>query len=557
MAIIKIRRLGLIGAIAIGLILRFWDLELKPLWMDEVITAIFSLGKNYHDLPLDVLVNLQDIPKIFTFRSGVSCGEIAQNLTNQSTHPPLFFCGMYRWLGWIGISSDDWVMKLRSLPALFGVGAIVAIYAVNYRAFSQISGIVAALFMAVSPFAVYLSQEARHYTLPMFLITLSLLGLMQIQQDISQERVRFKVWFFWTLVNIIGFYTHYFFILDFIAEIFTLSLLIYRSKYQNSSFTRKIILYFCLSITTIIICFLPWLLVTWNHAQRSETSWLNSPGIFAPFYQTLLNLVLMVIALPVENQPLIITIICGLLMLVFAVWLGVKLFPRSQQLWKQDKTHGATFTLLMFTAGVMLQCLAIAYLSGKDITAIPRYSFVYYPSCCALLAASLSEIPPAKSRNFQLLAILLIVGVLSSLFVVTNFVFQKPFQPEQVARNMNSAPSLPVMLVVTYDSYQDIALGLSFALALEQIRNHTSHSDGFIAVSRSPDVSNVWKKLSQLSVNVTSPLHLWIVAPGLRRRDYPQQLNLSAQTTCQIDPQHHYRIGVPYQLYQCNFLEKS
>ncbi|WP_427160304.1 glycosyltransferase family 39 protein [Aliinostoc sp. HNIBRCY26] len=557
MAMIKIRRLGLIGAIAIGLILRFWDLELKPLWMDEVITAIFSLGKNYHDLPLDVVVNLQDIPKIFTFQPGVSCGEITQNLTNQSTHPPLFFCGMYRWLGWIGISSDDWVMKLRSLPALFGVGAIVAIYAVNYLAFSRISGIVAALFMAVSPFAVYLSQEARHYTLPMFLITLSLWGLMQIQQDISQERVRFKVWFFWTLVNIIGFYTHYFFILDFIAEIFTLSLLIYRSKYQNSSFIRKIILYFGLSIITIIICFLPWLLVTWNHAQRSETSWLNSPGIFAPFYQTLLNLVLMVIALPVENQPLIITIVCGLLMLVFAVWLGVKLFPRYQQLWKQDKTHGATFTLFMFTACVMLQCLAIAYLSGKDITAIPRYSFVYYPSCCALLAAGLSEIPPLKSQNFQQIAILLIVGVLSSIFVVTNFVFQKPFQPEQVARNMNSAPSLPVMLAVTYDSYQDIALGLSFALALEQIRNHTSHSDGFIAVSRSPDVSNVWKKLSQLPVNVTSPLNLWIVAPGLRRRDYPQQLNLSAQTSCQIDPQHHYRIGIPYQLYQCYFSEQS
>ncbi|AUS99417.1 hypothetical protein CLI64_02845 [Nostoc sp. CENA543] len=557
MAIIKIRRFGFIGAIAIGLILRFCYLELKPLWMDEVITAIFSLGKNYHDLPLDVLVNLQDIPKIFTFQPGVSCSEIAQNLTNQSTHPPLFFCGMYRWLGWIGISSDDWVMKLRSLPALFGVGAILAIYAVNYLAFSPLSGIVAALFMAVSPFAVYLSQEARHYTLPMFIITLSLLGLMQIQQDIHQERVRFRVWFFWTLINIIGFYTHYFFILDFIAEIFTLSLLIYRSKYQNIRFKRKIILYFGLSIITIIICFLPWLLVTWNHAQRSETSWLNSPGIFAPFYQTLLNLVLMVIALPVENQPLIITIVCGLLMLVFAVWLGVKLFPRCRQLWNQDQTHGATFTLLMFTAGVMLQCLAIAYLSGKDITAIPRYSFVYYPSCCALLAASLTEIQTLKGKKIQAIAILLIIGLLSSIFVVTNFVFQKPFQPEQVARNMNSAPSLPVMLVVTYDSYQDIALGLSFALALEQIRNHTSHPDSFIAVSKSPDVSNVWRKLSQLSVNVTSPLNLWIVAPGLRRRDYPQQLNLSAQTTCQIDPQHHYRIGIPYQLYQCDFLEKS
>jgi uncharacterized membrane protein len=64
------------------------------------------------------------------------------------------------------------------------VAAIMAIYGVNSIAFYPASRIIAALFMALSPFAVYLSQEARYYTLPMLLIILSLFLLIKIQQDI-------------------------------------------------------------------------------------------------------------------------------------------------------------------------------------------------------------------------------------------------------------------------------------------------------------------------------------------------------------------------------------
>jgi uncharacterized membrane protein len=138
--------LGLIGAIALGAILRFWHLDLKPLWLDEIITAIFSLGKNYRDLPLDVVFPLHQLQDIFTFKSGVSCSKIAENLANYSTHPPLFFSVMYSWLEWLHPLSAGWVAKLRSLPALFGVAAIIAIYGVNCLAFSPTSGIMAALF---------------------------------------------------------------------------------------------------------------------------------------------------------------------------------------------------------------------------------------------------------------------------------------------------------------------------------------------------------------------------------------------------------------------------
>jgi uncharacterized membrane protein len=86
---------------------------------------------------------------------------------------------------------------MRSLPALFGVSAIAAVYYLNRVAFSPAAGLMAAAMIAVSPFCVYLSQEARHYTLPMLLITLALLGLIQIQQDFSKQRLCFSVWLGW------------------------------------------------------------------------------------------------------------------------------------------------------------------------------------------------------------------------------------------------------------------------------------------------------------------------------------------------------------------------
>ncbi|MCG6137948.1 MAG: glycosyltransferase family 39 protein [Nostoc sp. LLA-1] len=538
--------LGLAGAMALGAVLRFWHLDLKPLWMDEVITAIFSLGKSYYDLPLDAALPLASVPKIFTYQSGVSCSQIAANLANQSTHPPLFFCGMYRWLGWMLPLGAEWVEKLRSLPVLFGIGAIAAIYGVNRLAFSRASGIMAALIMAVSPFAVYLSQEARHYTMPMFLITLALLGLIQIQRDIfERQHLRVWVWVLWTIINCISIYVHYFFILPLIAEVTTILALIY--WYNTKVNKHQVILALILSISGVGISFVPWTIVLFRHFQSSETNWLPATMHIAPIYQTLISWVLMLIALPVENQPLVITVICGLLMIIFAIWVGWHGCKKIKILWLNNQTHLATFTLVSFTTLILIQFFTIAYLLGKDITVVPRYNFVYYPSFCALLAASFSN---SKKSKF----IILLVGVLSCVFVVSNLVFQKPFQPEQVAHNMNLEPSVPLMLVVGYSNYQDVALGLSFALAVEKLRSQTNTvaPDSLAILNQRPDLSLFWQNLAEMPTPEASQLNLWIVAPGLRRRDYPQQVAISGEGTCNIDTAQHYRIGVPYQLYRCN-----
>jgi len=143
----------------------------------------------------------------------------------------------------------------------------------------------------------------------------------------------------------------------------------------------------------------------------------------------------------------------------------------------------------------------------------------------------------------------LTVSCLSGVLVVSNLVFQKPFQPQQVAQNMNQEPSVPLMVIVGYKDYQDVALGLSFALALEKVRSESTSEFAFF--NRSPGYESVWQKLSHLPPPLAYSLNLWIVAPELKRLDYPSELGISSQSTCTLDPTQHYRIGVPYQLYRC------
>jgi uncharacterized membrane protein len=549
----RLHYLALAGAIALGAILRFWHLDSKFLWLDEVITAIFSLGRNYHDVPLDTIFPLARLEQIFTFQSA-SCSQIAQNLANQSTHPPLFFCLMHSWFEWINPVAPNWVWTLRALSAVFGTIAIAAIYFLNTKAFSPTAGLMAAVMMAVSPFGVYLSQEARHYTLPVLAITLSLLGLIQIQHDLFvRRRSRFGVWLFWAIVNSIGLYIHYFFILALVSEVITLLALMY---WYRHNLPRHSIFAFCLAMLATLVIFLPWLPTMIAHFTRPETSWIPTPHNVAPIYQTMASWLLMIIALPVENQPLYIVILSSLLLVIFGGLVMWHSYQGINKLWQLPANRLSVFTLASFTGIVLLEFFSIVYILQKDITIVPRYNFVYYPSFIALLAAGLiSRYQQSKLFIFNISVrrkfyfLLFISSLISCILVIFNFVFQKPYNPEQVATNINQEPTIPLMVVVGYKDYQDVALGLSFALALEKVRDFGRAEFAFL--ERSPQGYNsVWQKLAQLPPINVSRLNLWVVAPGLRRREYPPNLQIG-QTSCNIDLPQHYRIGVPYQLYRC------
>ncbi len=593
------RTLALTGTIAVGAALRFWHLDFKPLWMDEAITALFSLGNSYDSVPLDVLFPLDQVQQIFALNPQASCSKIASTVAAQSTHPPLFFCLTHQWLNWLASGRDataqfhDLAWNLRSLTALFGVCGIVAIYLLNRVAFSPAAGLMAAAVMAVSPFGIYLSQEARHYSLPVLIIALELVALMLLQQDIRTLKLRPAVWLGWVAINSIGFYAHYFFMLAFAAQIATVLGLLYQLKngthtagnLQSPAGKNFPIAYlsFCIimAIAGVGICLIPWLQTFLSHSGRSETGWLPPPHNIAPLYQTIAAWLTMAIALPVEKQPVWIQIPAILLMLAFGIWLARLIWQPLKLLSSNPETQLATRTLLSFTFWVLVELFAIIYLLRKDMTVAFRYHFIYYPALCALLGAALwkatvtsqhSEVTKENNSlkrplptglqisRYRSLLIFLIVGTISCIFVGYDLVFKKPFLPDTVAGDVLRDASAPIVFAVGYNDLQDVALGLSFALEIDK-RSSEKRPPAYLAflqrntsaTTRAAEYKPVWEKLSQLENLPLPPLNLWVVAPGLKPADYPQQLSLvfPQQPVCARDDKGYRRVGVPYQHYRC------
>jgi uncharacterized membrane protein len=539
----------LTGIMILGAVLRFWNLDLKPLWLDEVITALISQGHSYDDVPLQVIFSLSRLKELFTLKPEVSCAEITHILVTQSTHPPLFFCGMHRWLTWVEPITGSLSWAVRSLPALIGVSAIAAIYWLNRIAFSLKAGLVGAAIMAVSPFGVYLSQEARHYTLPILLITLGLIGLVQIQQDISQRRQpRWIVWLSWSVVNSISLYVHYFCVIALIAQIFTLITLFY---WQRRTLYRRYWVTASLAIIGIGVSYLPWLPFLKNHFGRPETNWLPPAENIAPLYQTLVGWLLMIIALPAEHQPLWIQIPVAVIMVTFGAWVTWQSIQGWKQLWQTPETQLTALILASFIFWVLLEFFAIVYVLNKDLTVAPRYHFVYFPAVCAWLGATLTRKPELKHAWFLTPAsLVLCIGIISCVFVVHDGVFQKPFEPQQVAQDMNLEPTVPLLVVMNYRNSQDLALGLSYDLTLDHMR--TQNADTFLAFfPRMAGSQSFWQQLSQQRSPVTQPLNLWVVGHQLKQEDFPPVVSLANLSNCQIDPTQHRRVAIPHQLYRC------
>ncbi len=591
--------LSLIAIVGLGAALRFWQLDSKSLWLDEVITALFSLGQDYTVVPTETFFSTTAFTQIFTFQPGLSCAQIAQTVAIASVHPPLFFCMMYQWMSWLQPDVDQLIWTLRALPALIGVGAIAAVYYLGRVAFSPKVGLLGAALMAVSPFAVYLSQEARHYTLPMLLIALALAGLIQIQQDLVQRRRwRPLVWLGWMMVNLLGLYVHYFFILALIAQIVPL---LGWMSWQRRHLPRYAWGALAGSLTGVGVGYLPWILTLWGHLSRPETDWLKlyEPtwlDWIAPLYQTLAGWILMVVILPVENQPWSVLVPSAVGMLLFVVWLVWHVGRGARRLWKDSSPHSSIHTSMRLLAGftgcILFQFFVIVYVLGKDLTVVPRYNFVYYPGFCILLAASLAHLPTAlgretspgaseleegrsptlttRSRMRWLKEIqnhtrrvqlgVLLMGLVSSLVVTQGLAFHKSYYPEQVAQNMYLEPSQPLLFVVSYQSMQEVALGLSFALELREFYPVVEDAPiQFAFLSRPGGINQLWQQLESLQQPFESPLNLWIVASSsVRQQNFPEQLELatsqprrSTAMNCQIDADQYHRIGVPYQLYRC------
>jgi len=143
---------AVMGVMALAVLLRFFALGKDSLWFDEVLSANISHG---------------GLAAVF---------QASTTLDGMNFHPPLYHLILHFWMLVFGQSDP----ALRSLSAIFGTLSVLLVYKVGTELFDRKTGLVAALLLAVSPFAIYYSQEVRPYSLFMLLTLTSFLFFIRM-----------------------------------------------------------------------------------------------------------------------------------------------------------------------------------------------------------------------------------------------------------------------------------------------------------------------------------------------------------------------------------------
>lgn len=165
-------RLLLVGVLLAGWYWRLTSLDFQSLWRDEVDSLLFATR------PLS---------------------QVLATFTRPGENGPLYFLGLRPWLAIMGHS--EFAMRFPS--AWTGILALPLIYAWGRKLFGAGVGAGAMLLLAVNPYHVWYSQEARMYSLLVLLVMLALWVFVQ-----ALERGGLGRWFLWLFLTSACFYVH-------------------------------------------------------------------------------------------------------------------------------------------------------------------------------------------------------------------------------------------------------------------------------------------------------------------------------------------------------------
>lgn len=234
--------LSLVVLAAFGL--RVYHLAVQSFWWDEMFTAGIS------SLPI---------------------ADIMQESLADRVHPPLYALLMH---GWSRIGINEFI--LRYFSVIWGVLAVPAIYRTGRLVNGHRTGCAAAFLLAISPFHIWHSQDARMYSLVMTLI-LAANGflIMALRRD---SRLH---WRFYAAFMLLAIYTHYLSLFVLLAH-YTFFAVQYR---QLKAQTHRWAAYSGLVLTL----FLPWiyLIMSTGGFSKASIGWVPPASWAHPFFTLL------------------------------------------------------------------------------------------------------------------------------------------------------------------------------------------------------------------------------------------------------------------------------
>ncbi|MEW6606649.1 MAG: glycosyltransferase family 39 protein [bacterium] len=210
-------KIFMIIILIIGFFLRIYKLGAQSLWIDEVIT-----------------INTAQMTPMAIISAHKSATII---------HPSLFYILVHYW-SYLGKSE----FVLRLLSVLLGTYTIYLFFLLGKLLFNKNVGALSALILSISPFHIWYSQEIRPYAL---MILLSIIVVLFFLKIIKQNYWVFYLGYI--LTTVVGFYIHFYIIL----EIIFINLFLILTWKQHKYLLLKWIP--CQII--IVLLYLPWVFV--------------------------------------------------------------------------------------------------------------------------------------------------------------------------------------------------------------------------------------------------------------------------------------------------------
>ncbi len=530
--------------IGIGAVFRLLNLALKSPWGDEWATLVFSLGQGFDGIPLDQLIHRDILLDPIRFRAATPIQAVTQHLFAESNHPPLYFWLTHLWLQlW---SEDGNLVSIatgRLLAALFGIGLIPLSFSLGWHSFKQRSvAHFAAIAMAVSPFGVYLSQEARHYTLGMIWIVLSLNCLVSIIR--AQQLQKVPSWLLlgcWLLVNSFGIASHYFMLLFLWSEGLVL-LYFYAEEISHRWQSlpnvsqlfpvhwRRIGLGAIATMVMILILMSQWQ----STADENLTSWLQQDyGFSTELVMPIVRLALwfwgMMFILPLEVRYLWIVIPASIATVFILLWFVPKFFGALSKQWHQLETR----ILVGITISGMATLLGVTYLLKLDVTLAPRYQFIYFPAVMALVGLVCAQFwqphpEQHRSTNFwqkqQKAAAIITVSlmVIGAISVNIDAAYRKPENGKAIAQLiLENTENTPTILSTHYYETAVIRTQMGLAWSLRQME--PAFDPEFLILDDRNNHKKPTRVLRHVIKNLSKPTVLWMmnthVTPPLNQCD--------------------------------------
>ena len=212
--------LSLLSAVLLG-----YKLGAESLWLDEMMS-------------LDA--------------ARASWGDLAKFFSVMPEQHPVYYLLLRPWLA-LGTSAT----ALRAFSVVFAVASIWVLYQLTLELFDRTTARMAAVLLVVSPFAIYYGQEARMYTLELFLAILSTWCLTRWLSRGGRGRAAAYV-----LVSIVGVYTHFFFFFLLFAH------LVFVTIRERSVRGRPMTL--VLLQVIVVVAYGPWAVLIATHMPQGQ-----------------------------------------------------------------------------------------------------------------------------------------------------------------------------------------------------------------------------------------------------------------------------------------------